>query len=556
MKKLTITQYIMLIAIVMLALQLIYGAINTFRVNTIGHHIESIENQYMPITEHITTIREYQLEQEIEFERSFRYTFEIENNSAAIEHLKNAVAVFKSLSIKLNEEISLTDKIILRAIEVVESEEEKVKLTELEHNLKAIKKQYNKWIDHVNEVLTLLTEKNLHTAIEKSEKIEEEAILLEKNIAKILTSIESFTQKVLHKLKQEEESILTSGIVLLIISLVIAAILTKWVSNSINKDLVKLKKDITRISQGDLATTISSKLGEEFGLNSMRQHLNEILSIVANTSNELLGASNELAKVSAEVSQTSELQSTEIDQISAAMSEMESTSLEVARNAESTQSSTKEVTSTTYATKEITNDAMASISQLTESLELSSKNISELEKHSGNIITVLDVIKGIADQTNLLALNAAIEAARAGEQGRGFAVVADEVRNLAKRTQDSTVEIESMIALFSQGTADSVHSMANSITHGQTSHQATIESNSKLDEIQTAIEEINLMNNQIATAAEEQSCTSQELSQNTLRVSKLTNDSVDSIARVAAASEQLAQMSLSLQERLSKFSLT
>jgi len=208
MKKLSLIQTIQLIAVVMFMLQLIYGVINTIRVNTMGHHIESIELQYMPITEHITLITEYQLEQEIEFERAFRYALEMKDNSGAVAHFKHAVAAFELLSSKLNNEISSTEKRILHAIELVEEEE---KLTSLEHELENIDKQHVKWVEHVNEVLALLAKNQFSLASEKAQVVEEEAVVLEKKVITLLSSIEHLTIEMLHKLKQEEESIFNIG---------------------------------------------------------------------------------------------------------------------------------------------------------------------------------------------------------------------------------------------------------------------------------------------------------------------------------------------------------
>ncbi len=204
----------------------------------------------------------------------------------------------------------------------------------------------------------------------------------------------------------------------------------------------------------------------------------------------------------------------------------------------------------------MTNESMTSISRLTDSLKLSSSNISDLENHSENITSVLGVIKGIADQTNLLALNAAIEAARAGAQGRGFAVVADEVRNLAKRTQESTVEIENMIDLFTQGTLNAVDSMSMCMNHGKASNLAAEKSNTVLDDIQAVITAINSMNNQIATASDKQCLTSQEILQNTLKVSQLSNKSSVSIEEIAKTSTVLEENMQSLTKQLSIFTLS
>jgi len=521
-----------------------------------GHHLGVVETQLVPINEHMVLVMEYQLEQEIEFERTFRYAFEMSERPLAINELKQSVKHFDELTIKVDKELDSTSKMIQLAVSQMDDENANNQLLNLGKELALIKKKHTKWVEDIQGVFTLLKAEKINAAIVASHPIEEQIKELEKAVFEKLALTEKLTAQVLHKVKEEEESILSFSIGMLIFSIVVSAALTRWITSNLNNDLSALSTEVARMAGGNVFDKVTSKLGKEFGLNTMRQNLHDVLTIVERTSNEMLDASSELAQVSAEISQTADLQSQEIELISTAMTEMEATSQEVARHAESTKASTAEATATTATTKETTSNAMVAISKLTDSLNLSSENLAELEKNSANIISVLDVIKAIADQTNLLALNAAIEAARAGDQGRGFAVVADEVRNLAKRTQDSTVEIESMLTLFSQGTSDAVSSMADSIVYGEESNLAASEANSKLDIIQTEIEEINDMNSQIATAAEEQSCTTQELSQNTIRVNQLTNESTTSIAQISTASEELAQISLSLKERLSKFTLS
>ena len=556
MKKLTLTQTIIMLSVVMISLQLIYGVISNIRVNTMGHHLGVVETQLVPINEHMVLVMEYQLEQEIEFERTFRYALEMSERPLAINELKQSVKHFDELTIKVDKELDSTSKMIQLAVSQMDDENANNQLLNLGKELALIKKKHTKWVEDIQGVFTLLKAEKINAAIVASHPIEEQSKELDKAVFEKLALTEKLTAQVLHKVKEEEESILSFSIGLLIFSIVVSAALTRWITSNLNNDLSALSTEVARMAGGNVFDKVTSKLGKEFGLNTMRQNLHDVLTIVERTSNEMLDASSELAQVSAEISQTADLQSQEIELISTAMTEMEATSQEVARHAESTKASTAEATATTATTKETTSNAMVAISKLTDSLNLSSENLAELEKNSANIISVLDVIKAIADQTNLLALNAAIEAARAGDQGRGFAVVADEVRNLAKRTQDSTVEIESMLTLFSQGTSDAVSSMADSIVYGEESNLAASEANSKLDIIQTEIEEINDMNSQIATAAEEQSCTTQELSQNTIRVNQLTNESTTSIAQISTASEELAQISLSLKERLSKFTLS
>ncbi len=556
MKKLSLSQNIIVFAIIMFALQICYGAMNSYSIKQMGNYIEIIEQQLMPITEQFTAITEHQLMQEIEYERAFRYAIQMQDDHRVKEQYAHAINSFNELSIQFEKEIRATEKLISVAIKGVEQTSLKDQLRLIDNEVTAVEKQHKVWIKHISDMFSRLAAHQYSHDIDIEKRIEHESSELDHHVISILASIEHLTVEVLHSLKLEEESALYKGLAMLAFALLITVVVTKTLTSNLTNDLIDLKNVIRLLSKGDLSAETKSKLADEFGLNAMRQHLHNALVAIRSVSSKVLGASDELAEMAREVNENSDLQVQELELISSAMKELESTSLEVALNAKNTQDSTTEAMETTARTKKMTNDSMTSISKLTNSLKLSSSNISDLEKHSENITSVLGVIKGIADQTNLLALNAAIEAARAGEQGRGFAVVADEVRNLAKRTQDSTVEIENMIDLFTQGTLDAVNSMSICMSHGEASNLAAEQSNTVLDDIQSAIRTINDMNNQIATASEEQSSTSQEILQNTLRVSQLSNKSSNSMSQIAKTSTELEENALSLKEQLSIFTLS
>jgi len=554
-KKLTISQTIIFLSTFLFSLQGIYGLIINTNLNMMGHHITQIETQYIPLTKKITLLSEYQLKQEIEFERAYRYSIEKNEENNAGAHFIEAKSAFEQLSNKIDKEITLTLNELAHDISISDNEDSKGQFQTLTHRVDGFKSSHKAWESEVNHIFDLLDRNDTADLYKESEQVEKHAIELEHDVISILSEIETYTEDSIHDLNEEDHNALLAGIILVSISLLMAIILTRLVIVNLREDLNELKSTITNISEGDLLTEVNSKLGKEFGLNDMREHLQSTMLLVESGANEILGASHELAQVSEQVMGNVNQQAQELEVVSTAMTEMEATSIEVASHAESTRSSTIVASEKANESREITAKAMASMSELSESLEQSSKNIQELDQHSTNIRSVLTVIKGIADQTNLLALNAAIEAARAGEQGRGFAVVADEVRTLAKRTQDSTIEIEEMINLFTDGTAQAVQSMEINSNHGQSSHEATLTSNHKIEDIQVAMEDINDMNSQIATAAEEQSCTSQELSQNTTMISELSAENVKSSARVSASSVQLTSLANQLKDQIEKFKL-
>lgn len=309
---------------------------------------------------------------------------------------------------------------------------------------------------------------------------------------------------------------------------------------------------------GDLTVRLDDGNRDEMGrlaraFNRFVEKLQTMIQQSVESTAQLSDASQRLTLVSSDSMQAVSQQLSEIDQVATGMDEMTATVQEVARNASQAAEAAHESDNQARKGKEVVNQTVQSIRDLASSVQSSAGIIQKLQEESGNIGTVLGVIKGIAEQTNLLALNAAIEAARAGEQGRGFAVVADEVRQLASRTQQSTQEIQNMIESLQSSARQAVDSMeAGREKADQSVSQADL-AGQALEEIARAVGTITDMNTQIASAAEEQAAVTDELNRNTVNIQNLANHSSDGSQKTAAAADELASLSEGLKDSLSQF---
>ncbi|MBD3619691.1 MAG: methyl-accepting chemotaxis protein [Chromatiales bacterium] len=310
--------------------------------------------------------------------------------------------------------------------------------------------------------------------------------------------------------------------------------------------------------EGDLTVRLDASTRDEMGrlaraFNQFVAKLQELVARSVDSTAQLSAASEELSMVATDSRQAVSQQLSEIDQVATAMNEMTATVQEVARNAQEAEMAARAADEQASGGQRVVHDTVAAINALAARVEGLSQTMTSLESASVDIGTVLEVIKGIAEQTNLLALNAAIEAARAGEQGRGFAVVADEVRQLASRTQQSTREIQGMIESLQATASQAAGEMEAGRKDAETSVEKAAQAGKALDDIARAVKTITDMNVQIASAAEEQAAVTEELNRNTSNIQALANQSADGSRQTDEASQELARLAADLQMGLGQF---
>ncbi|MFV8462519.1 methyl-accepting chemotaxis protein [Vibrio campbellii] len=357
-------------------------------------------------------------------------------------------------------------------------------------------------------------------------------------------------------------TLLTQLIMTAVVITLIVIVLVSWLVSFLFRDLNRVSAALEEIAsgEGDLTQRLEPKSDDEIGqlaqnFNRFVGNMHTMVIKLSEVSAALGNQARQTASQAEERSARIQMQQDEINMVATAVNEMAAATQEIAGNADHTaQNSSEAVGACEHGTGQVT-QTQSSIQNLAQEVQIATNVILELEEHGNSINAILSNIQGIAEQTNLLALNAAIEAARAGEQGRGFAVVADEVRVLSQRTHGSTQEIQQTIELLQGTTGKAVSIMNDSRTLAETSVDDANSAAASLTQIHAAVERISDMATQIASAAEEQASVTSEITRNTEGIRDVSNELADEAHQAAEQAAQLSELSHELESEISRFKL-
>lgn len=541
------------IAVVLNFLLLLSSGFAIYSMNQIGHELESITNKDFKLTKMLTAVTVGQLEQVIQFERVLHFGSILLRDDKAEHHFKTSIKAFDDETKNIEAEINQI-KLLISPANTVSSARKAKEFKSILAEFEGVSAQHKDFVSAAHKVFMLYAQHKQHDADEQALVIEQLAKVLDSKLRAMLGDIEQFTLTSVDIAGQHESKSQWVLSIMLVLSVLFGLSISYYITNVI----VKAIRQTIVTASGDLSLEIPVESSDEVGqlqsaMNGMRLKLLDMLSHISTVTAQLATASEELSVVTRQTAKTIEIQHHETEMVAVAMNEMSSTAQQVAESVTYTAQSANDASEATVNGTKIVDQAISQINRLASQVEASALSIHEVEQQSETINEVLEVIKSIADQTNLLALNAAIEAARAGEHGRGFAVVADEVRTLASRTRKSTDDINTMVAKLQLGSRQAVKVMEQSQIEANSTVEFSVSTGAALKTIAEAVNKINEHTIQIASAATQQGAVAEDINRNIVKINEMSNQTAQGAEETAAATEDLTKMAAELQGIVDQF---
>ncbi|MBB6521128.1 methyl-accepting chemotaxis protein [Pseudoteredinibacter isoporae] len=551
--RMSIRGRFLLITVVLLSLLITSSLTAILSMHSIGKELKNITEEDLPLIEALTKITVHQLEQAIHFERAIRYGEQSGQTATVANLMAEEKDKYRKLSKKVDQEIEDAlgkTRSILLVPHSKEHEQEFRKVARSLEEIGKLHKTYDQDANHIFQVLKAGDITEVHILIQDIVKIEGE---LDRRLSKLVIEIEQFTEQAAMTATKHEAEAEKHQIILFVISALISFVLCWRIAKITQEHLNNVGATLTTIAKGDLRQDIVGDDEIQTPIRNMQNQLIEVMDTIHSSAERLSGTVLSVSTTAYQTERNIVEQQTETEQVAQATSRMHDTSKEVSSNVGDTAAAANQANRETSNGQEVLQKATSEVQGLASQIQSASTVISQLEQDTESISSVLEVISSIAEQTNLLALNAAIEAARAGEQGRGFAVVADEVRTLAGRTQESTESIREMIETVQAGSKKAVNVMSVSCNQSEAVVEQVRNAGETLVSIAGSIDHINMMSEQISAASSQQIQATDEIDRNIAHISKMGAENTSSTRTINEAMKDASDMSEELLALVKKF---
>ncbi len=526
---------------------------SAFTGRSVSTELTTLSSQSLHLVKSLEKSRQLLLKQSVEFERGFfQVSIAKSMGGYGVELIQESANKFKEYSDQL---IASLDEVKTTLTELPQTEKMSALLGDISaletlqtEFLTASTETYDWWI----KLKTMQANKARRTA-------DEAQLAINEKMEAIILSIDEYRAEITDQQSAKLDQTIYASAGLAAVLVVVGGITGILITNSISGPLKKAVARAEEIASGVLHTSNkrSSRKDEigalEVAFDKLVERLNEILKDVAESSRALTQAANDLNYITTGSTEMVERQRSETDHISQAIQEIQATAIHVSESTTEASTAAHQAESAAEDGARIVASTIQTIEELASEIADSSKAIRNLKQNTDEINGILNVIVGIAEQTNLLALNAAIEAARAGEQGRGFAVVADEVRHLAQNTQNATQQIEQMIVHLQNDTTQAVKAMSASHERSSKAVEQVKHEGQSLGNITASVSQIRDMNDRISTTAEEQASVTSEVSRNVENITDIASQTTRSILAVSDSADQLASLAHQLSSKISYF---